>query len=93
MTERARDNRELRWNFRVAQAEDELVRAASESAQVSVTGFVRAAALHEAERVLTDRRSFALKDADWEEFVRLLDRPISIPPGLRELYSRPSVFE
>jgi uncharacterized protein (DUF1778 family) len=93
MASERQDKRELRWNFRVAPDDDALVRAASRSAEVSFTDFVRTAALHEAERVLADRTSFALNEVDWKRFVELLDRPISIPPGLRELYAKPSVFE
>ena len=93
MTARSRENRELRWNFRVAEAEDELVRAASDASDLSVTSFVRAAAVHEAERVLADRKIFELGEADWEAFSKLLDRPVRVPSGLRDLYSKPSVFE
>lgn len=93
MATKNRDSRDLRWNFRVAEAEDELVRAASDSADVSFTSFVRAAAVHEAERVLADRRVFELPEPDWKAFSDLMDRPVRVPAGLRELYSKPSVFE
>ena len=93
MSVKSRDTRDLRWNFRVAESEDALVRAASDSAETSFTGFVRRAAVAEARRVLADRTRFELDQGDWQAFNELLDRPPRVPAGLRELYSKPSVFE
>lgn len=93
MTTKSKDTRDHRWNFRVAESEDALVRAASEWADTSFTSFVRIAALSEARRVLADRTRFELDEPDWQRFTELLDRPARVPAGLRELYSKPSVFE
>lgn len=93
MATKSKNTRDLRWNFRVAEDEDALVRAASDCADTSVTSFVRLAALSEARRVLADRTSFYLDEPDWQRFSELLDRPARVPAGLRELYSKPSVFE
>jgi uncharacterized protein (DUF1778 family) len=93
MAAKSRDTRDLRWNFRVAESEDSLVRAASHWSDLSFTSFVRAAAVSEARRVLADRTRFQLEEADWRRFNELLDRPARVPAGLRELYSKPSVFE
>lgn len=93
MTTKSRDTRDHRWNLRVAESEDELVRAASVCAETSVTSFVRLAAVCEARRVLADRTRFEPDQADWQTFSELLDRPPQVPAGLRELYSKPSVFE
>jgi uncharacterized protein (DUF1778 family) len=93
MTSTRRDTRAHRWNFRVAESEDALVRAASERAEESVTSFVRRAAVAEARRVLEDRTRFELDQRDWQAFSEMLDRPPRVPAGLRELYSKPSVFE
>lgn len=87
------DTRDHRWNFRVAEEEDALVRAASNWAETSFTSFVREAAVSEARRVLADRRRFELDEPDWQRFNELLDRPAQVPAGLRELFSKPSVFE
>lgn len=85
--------RDHRWNLRVATTEDELVRAASESAETAFTSFVRDAAVSEAKRVLADRTSFELDEAAWARFSELLERPAEVPEGLRDLFSKPSVFE
>ena len=58
------DTRDLRWNLRVAESEDELVRAASESVDASFTSFVRSAAVTEARRVLADRERFEIPVAE-----------------------------
>lgn len=93
MAAKTKENRDRRWAFRVAESEDELVRAASDVAETSFTGFVRLAAVSEARRVLADRTSFELGPADWTQFTELLDRPARVPDGLRDLFAKPSVFE
>ena len=93
MTARTGETRERRWNLRVEDSEDEIVRAASELAETSYSSFVRGAAVSEARRILADRTQFRLDPEQWQEFNALLERPPHIPAGLRDLFSRPSVFE
>lgn len=81
------------WKFRVAEDEDELVKAAVESSEMNFSSFVRSAAVAEAHRVLADRKSFELDQDAWEEFSALLERPARVPEGLAELFSKPSVFK
>ena len=90
---RVKETRDRRWDLRVAESEDALVRAASEQADTSFTGFIRGAALSEARRILADRTTFELERSDWQAFMELLDRPPQVPDGLRDLFSKPSVFE
>lgn len=90
MSPKARDSR---WNLRVAPDDDIVVRRAADESDRELSEFVRAAAVLEAERILADRRVFTLDDARWDRFVEILDRPPRVPAGLRELFSRPSVFE
>ncbi len=40
-----------------------------------------------------NRTAFELDGRGWERFAATLDRPPRVPAGLRELFSRPSVFE
>ena len=87
------ETRDLRWNLRVEDSEDALVRAASEASETSYSSFIRSAAVSEAQQVLADRGQFPLPPLKWEEFTELLDRPPRVPEGLRRLYSKPSVFE
>lgn len=89
----ATDIRSLRWNLRVAEAENELVREAAELSEEGFTGFVREAAIEEAKRVLADRQVFPVAVADWTCFNELLERPARVPAGLRDLFAQPSVFD
>ena len=89
----ASNAKDLRWNLRVEDSEDALVRAASEAEETSYSNFIRSAAVSEAQRVLADRTEFPLGPARWQEFTQLLDRHPRVPNGLRRLYSKPSVFE
>jgi uncharacterized protein (DUF1778 family) len=82
-----------RWNLRVDPGEDIVVRRAAAEAKRELSEFVRTAAVAEAERVLADRTVFELDAERWERFAAALDRPPRVPAGLRELFSRPSVFE
>lgn len=93
MASKAGETRDLRWNLRVEDSEDALVRAASEASKTSYSSFIRTAAVSEAQRVLADRTQFPLPPAGWEEFTQLLERPPRVPVGLDRLYSKPSVFE
>jgi uncharacterized protein (DUF1778 family) len=93
VTAHAKETRDRRWDLRVAESEDAMVRAASEQADTSFTNFIRGAAVSEARRVMADRTRFELEEPSWREFMDLLDRPPQLPGGLRELFSKPSVFE
>jgi len=93
MSAKARETRDRRWDLRVAESEDALVRTASDLADSSFTGFIRLAAVAEARRILADRTAFELADADWRQFMEFLDRPPNVPDGLRDLFAKPSVFE
>jgi uncharacterized protein (DUF1778 family) len=87
------ETRDLRWNVRVEDSEDALVRAASDLSNTKFSSFVRAAAVSEARRILSDRTQFSLDKSAWDEFNDLLDRPPRVPSGLRELFSKSSVFK
>jgi uncharacterized protein (DUF1778 family) len=88
-----KQTREHRWNLRVDREEDEIVRAASTAAGTSYSNFVRDAAVTEAQRIMADRTEFLLDEEEWRQLNELLDRPPRVPSGLRDLFSRPSVFE
>jgi uncharacterized protein (DUF1778 family) len=90
---KVKETRDRRWDLRVAESEDALVRAASEQADTSFTGFIRGAAVSEARRVMADRTTFELEEPNWREFMDLLDRPPQVPGGLSDLFAKPSVFE
>lgn len=87
------ETKEIRWNVRVASGDDDLVRRAASLSNRNLSDFVLQAAKVEADRVLADRTRFILDDAQWAEFLNLLDRPAEANPRLAKLFATPSVFE
>ena len=89
----ATNPRESRWNLRVADDTDSLVRRAADETQRNLTEFVVDAAVAEAERTLADRTRFGLDEERWRSFAEALDQPVRNNPGLVKLFSKPTVFE
>lgn len=85
--------RASRWNLRVAQDDDFVVRKAADESDRELSEFVRSAAVQEAERILADRTVFTLNEEKWDRFNAILERPPRVPAGLKRLFSKPSVFE
>jgi len=85
--------RASRWNLRVAQDDDFVVRKAADESDRELSEFVRSAAVQEAERILADRTVFTLNEEKWDRFNEILERPPRVPAGLKRLFSKPSVFE
>jgi uncharacterized protein (DUF1778 family) len=88
-----RPRRGERLHLRTTSEQAATIRAAAEASGRSVTDFVVDNAVIEAHRVLADRVHFTLSPEDFERFLEILDRPAKVDPLLRELLSRPSVFE
>ncbi len=90
---KAVDSKTHRWNMRVAEDVDAIVRLAAEQTDQPLTDFVVRAARTAAEDTLVDRRVFRLPEAPWNEFVELLDRPARPIPELARLLSSGTVFD
>jgi uncharacterized protein (DUF1778 family) len=90
---KAIEGKTQRWNMRVADDVDEIVRLAAQQTGQPLTDFVVQAARVVAEDTLADRRVFRLDEAVWEEFVEILDRPARPVPELARLLSSVSVFD
>ncbi len=87
------ESKTQRWNMRVAEDVDAIVRMAAEQTNQPLTDFVVRAAQVLAEDTLADRRVFRLDDAAWDEFVEILDRPSRSVSELARLLSSASVFD
>ncbi|MDR0990406.1 MAG: DUF1778 domain-containing protein [Propionibacteriaceae bacterium] len=70
-----------------------LVEQAADSRGETLTEFSVTALVNRAEQVLADQPRLVLDEAQWQAFNNALDRPATVLPGLRDLMSRPSVFE
>lgn len=79
-------------NIRVTEPEKRLVEQAASLAHMGMSQFMLQATLRAAEEVLADQTRFVLPPAEWDRFVRLLDRPARVLPGLREAATKPSPF-
>ena len=82
-----------RLHARLTAEQASLLRRAAEIKGISVTDFALNATLSQARDVLTDQRLFLLDDAAWEEFNRILDRPVEHKPRLEKLFAEGSIFE
>jgi uncharacterized protein (DUF1778 family) len=76
------DMKSARVSLRIDVHSDQLVRRAAEQSQMPVGRFIENAAVDAAERVLAERTRFAIPEAQWRQFVHMLDRPVRDLPGL-----------
>ena len=87
------ESKTQRWNMRVAEDIDAIVRLAADQTDQPLTDFVVQAARAVAEDTLADRRVFRLDQSAWDEFVAILDRPARPVAELAHLLSSASVFD
>jgi uncharacterized protein (DUF1778 family) len=78
---------------RLPEEQDALIRAAADVEGSTVTEFTVNAAVARAKDVLADQRLFTLGSQAWEEFLAVLDRPISPKTRLERLFAEESIFE
>ncbi len=69
-----------------------MLRQAAEAEDTSLTEFILGSAVTRAERVLADRRWFTVTDAQYAEFLRILDTPTDTP-RLAALFAEESIFD
>jgi uncharacterized protein (DUF1778 family) len=96
MAPEARARKDDRLNLRVSRRQRELITEAADVAHKDLSSFVLDAALARAEEVITDRRMYLLSDEQWEQFERILERPVTPlaeKPRLARLLRQPSVLE
>ena len=79
------DARTSRLNIRITAMQDNLIRQAAQAAGKSVSEFVLDSATATAERVLGNRRYFAVTDEARQAFEAALERPAVFKPRLHEL--------
>lgn len=82
-----------RFNLRASPAQERLIRAVADRRGVSVTDFILQSACSRAEEVLAEQRHFNLGPEPWKKFMRALDRPPRVKPGLARLLAERTVTE
>lgn len=88
----ARQTKNQRIEVRATERQEALVRQAAAASNQTVTDFVLSSAVEQAERVLAERRWFTGSPDEYEEFLRVLDEPLSSTDAFEKLWSRPSPF-
>jgi uncharacterized protein (DUF1778 family) len=69
-----------------------LQEAASVTHASTLTEYVIRSALRQAEQDLLERRTFVMKDNDWDRFNRLLEEPPRVLPALKKLAEAGDAF-
>ncbi|WP_414686530.1 DUF1778 domain-containing protein [Mycobacterium sp.] len=86
-------NKTERFAVRLTAEQDALIRRAAEVEGTDLTNFAVTATVAHAREVLADRRLFVLDDTSWDQFLAVLDRPVSSKPRLAALFAEPTVFD
>ena len=89
----SRAPRDQRFNMRMSAQQRRTIAAAAAALDRSETDFMLEASVHEAERVLADRRWFVVDADAWKSFNAMLDAPVPYEEDLRDLLATPTVFE
>jgi uncharacterized protein (DUF1778 family) len=80
-------------HLRITPRNKRLLQQAARVAHASnLTEYVVSSVLRQAEQDLLERRTFVMKDRDWDHFNRLLDRPPRTLPALKKLAEAGDVF-
>lgn len=84
--------KDSRIAVRLSADQDALIRHAAAVEGTSITEFTVSATMSHAVDVLADRRIFTIDEAAWNEFLAVLDRPVSRKPRLDTLFAERSPF-
>jgi len=84
------ERRDSRWNFRVKERNDALVREAATLMGTSKTAFVEESAVSRARSLIAEYQPVALSSEQFSRFVDSLDEAPVAVPDLVDLFSRPS---
>ncbi|MCP4216922.1 MAG: DUF1778 domain-containing protein [bacterium] len=85
--------RTARFALRATPRQQMLIQRAAEVSNKSVTEFVLDSACAAAESTLLKQNLFFLKDDEIQNFLKILDRPAEVKPGLRELFLEKAPWE
>ena len=82
-----------RFHVRATSRQAELIRAGASRRGVKLTDYIIDSLCTQAEMDLADQNHFVLPKDKWDAFLKALDGPPKVPPGLKRLFSRPSLAE
>lgn len=81
-----------RIDVRASTPVKQLLQEAARACHKNVSEFLLDAGVTAATQTLADRRQFKLNEADWQEFLKALDRPVKSKPHLKKLLREPGVL-
>jgi uncharacterized protein (DUF1778 family) len=81
-----------RIDVRASTPVKQLLQEAARACHKNVSEFLLDAGVTAATQTLADRRQFKLSEADWQEFLKALDRPVQSKPRLKKLLREPGVL-
>jgi uncharacterized protein (DUF1778 family) len=82
-----------RFHVRATNRQAQLIRAGASRRGLKLTDYIIDSLCTQAEMDLADENHFVLPKNKWDAFLKALDGPPKIPPGLKRLFSRPSLAE
>ncbi len=88
----ARATKSQRIEVRATERQEAVLRQAASATDRTMTDFILATAVEQAERILAERRWFTGTAEQYEEFLRLLDEPLDATDKFEKLWTRPSPF-
>jgi uncharacterized protein (DUF1778 family) len=82
-----------RFHVRATARQASLIKAGAAKRNINLTEYIVDSTCAQAEMDLADQKHFVLPPKAWNAFVKALDAPPRIPPGLKRLFARGSVAE
>jgi len=82
-----------RIEVRATDRQEAVLRQAAVATDRTMTEFILASAVEQAERILAERRWFTGSQEQYDEFLRLLDEPLASTERFERLWSRPTPFD
>ena len=88
-----RATKSQRIEVRATDRQEAVLRQAAVATDRTMTDFILASAVEQAERILAERRWFNGSQEQYDEFLRMLDEPLPSTEKFEKLWSRPSPFD
>jgi len=82
-----------RFHLRATPQQASLIKAGAARRKVNLTEYIVDSTCTQAEMDLADQNHFVLPRKEWNAFVKALDAPPKVPPGLRRLFRHAPVAE
>lgn len=85
--------KETKVQLRMRPLQKDVIARAAEVKQTTLSNFMLEHAFHAAQQILADQTHFYLTPEKWEEFTAALDAPPAKKPRLKNLLTKPGVFD